>query len=106
MPTSPVLKWLEDLDRIEPPQSHHGIGKMPRIETLWAFLSVDKQGNEGLCGHVIPGLGWIGMMAADERRVDALREIAREIARESGKKIRLAKFTLREDLSVIDGTDA
>jgi hypothetical protein len=76
------------------------------VESLWAFLSVDEQGNEGLCGHRVEGLGWVALVGADEARVVLLRPIAKQIARESGSKIKLVRFTTREELEMIDGFDA
>lgn len=68
-----------------------------RIETLWAYLSVDE-GGEGICaregadGRIYP------LITNDPSRLYLMATVAREIADVSGRKIRLAKFTTREDL--------
>lgn len=73
-----------------------------KIEVLYAYLSVDEAGDEGLCGYVPKGGGpWTPMIGADWKRVQSLKGIARELARESGRAIRLAIFGTREDLEVI-----
>jgi hypothetical protein len=70
---------------------------MQPIDTIWAFLSVDETGNEGLAAasmgeHIMP------LVAADEKRLDIITPIAAKVARTSGRRIRLVKFTQREVL--------
>jgi hypothetical protein len=42
------------------------------------------------------------LIAGDKVRLDILREAAKNIARQTGVKITLARFTVREDLEVIE----
>jgi hypothetical protein len=76
------------------------------IDELWAFISKDDEGNEGLCGMPLPGGGMMPMVCADEARVDSLREMAQLIADNSGHDIVLRKFSNREDLEVFRKTMA
>lgn len=77
--------------------------EMPRIDTLWAFLSVDpRDGNEGVCaapalfgGHAV---GMAPMIAADEARVESLRNVARALAAQSGMSIKLVRFDVRTEV--------
>lgn len=71
-----------------------------RIETIWAVLSVDATG-EGLCGAQIHGR-WMTLTVADERLVEKiLVPIARDVSKATGKKLKLVKFTTREDIREI-----
>ena len=78
-------------------------GRMPHVGAVWCFLSKDDDGDEAMCGFRMPGQsgGWMAMIAADEKRVESLRRLAGIIAAQTGKKIVLAKFTMREDLETI-----
>ena len=75
-------------------------GLMPRIEHLWAFLSIDKDGDEAVCAAKM-GDTWMPLVAADEKRLDQLRPIAEQVARQIGRPIHLVKFTVRKEIEVI-----
>ncbi len=75
---------------------------LPRIDALWAFVSVDEDGNEGLCAMSLPG--WPGPMpliAADEARLRSLIPMAERLAAATKTRIRLIKLTTREELLAI-----
>lgn len=68
------------------------------ITELWAFVSVDDDGVEGLVAAPFGSPdNLLPLIAADRARLDSLRPIARQIARATGAKIRLLKLTGRED---------
>lgn len=73
---------------------------MLRIDEMFAFVAIDKTG-EGVMGFMGPSGQWFPMVGADMARVDQLRPMAQEIARTSGKEIKLLKFSKREELEVI-----
>ena len=69
---------------------------------MWAFISVDEQGNEGVCAATFPGLpGVTPLIAADEARLQSLLPMARHIARTTGMRIRLIRLGVRSELLVI-----
>ncbi len=70
-----------------------------RMDELFLFVAEDEEG-EGLIGQRI-GDQWIPFVCADKARLNSLRPMAENIARESGKKIKLIKFTTRTELEVI-----
>jgi len=76
---------------------------MPRINKIWAFLSVDKDGNEGVCAAPAPGVGCLPLIAADMARVDSLMPVAQMLARMSGMTIKLVEFSVRTELKEIVG---
>ena len=71
-----------------------------RIDEVFLFVASDVDG-EGIPAFM-DGLLWMPLVCADKARVDSLREMARTITRESGNKITLVRFTVREDLEVIE----
>lgn len=74
---------------------------MPRIEHIHAFIAEDRgPGDEGVTAFKGPH-GWMPMVGADVARVESLRAIAREMAR-NGKRIRLVKFSVREEVEVFE----
>jgi len=82
-----------------------------RIDTMYAFIVLDIDGTEGVPAMVVPGevLGLHGptllpMMGADLARIDGLRAYIQRDPMLRGKKITLAKFSVRENLDVIDRT--
>jgi hypothetical protein len=75
-------------------------GLMPCIEHLWAFLSIDKDGDEGVCAAKMGDM-WVPLVAADEKRVETLREYAQRLVEATGCPIRLVKFTVRQEIEVI-----
>jgi hypothetical protein len=78
-----------------------------RIDEVWMFISVDETG-EGVCAGPLMGPGsMVPLIAADEARLKSLIPIARQLARDSGKQVKLIKLSGRTDLMTIqpDGSD-
>ena len=81
---------------------HKPVNTLARIDALWAFVSVDDDGNEGLCAMPLPGLpGPIPLIAADEARLRSLIPMAERLAAAAKMRIRLIKLTTREELLAI-----
>ena len=75
---------------------------MPRILQLFAFLAVGDDGDEGVIAGIMHG-AWVPLVGADMARIDSLRRMAEQVARETGKRIVLAKFSAREDVEHFGG---
>ena len=74
---------------------------MPKINELFAFISIDEGlEDEGIIASKF-GDVWMPLVGADQKRIDSLRSIAKQIAQATGKYVILAKFTHRTDLEVI-----
>jgi hypothetical protein len=74
---------------------------MPRIESVWAFVSVDPEDdNEGICSMMWGG-SLLPMIASDKTRVEQLKPIARDLKHYTGMRIKLVKFTVREEIEEI-----
>ncbi len=71
---------------------------MPRIEEMYAFVAEDTGPDDE--GVVAMSLGnvLLPLVGADMARVESLRPIAKDISEKTGKKVRLLRFTQREDL--------
>jgi hypothetical protein len=74
-----------------------------RVNQLFAFLVVDKDGDEGVPGMRI-GPVHLALMGADMARVESLRAIAAQAPELKGLRITIARFGDREDIGTIDRT--
>lgn len=75
-----------------------------KIEELYLFISEDEKG-EGVCSFQLMLNGertMLTMVCADKDRLNSLMPYAKSIARESRKKIKLIKFTNREEIQEIE----
>jgi len=71
-----------------------------RIRELWVFVSIDADGDEGMCAFMSE-TGWMPMIAADMKRVDSLRPIAQAICNESGSTVEVRHLTQIETVETI-----
>lgn len=77
-----------------------------RVTEVYAFLMIDPtDGDEGvpaaeaiIDGHLMP----LPMIAADATRLTILRAWAKDIAHTARRPIVLARFSVREDVEVIE----
>lgn len=76
---------------------------MSKVEQLFAFIVEDSgPDDEGVIALLsekgVEGQFWLPLVGSDMARVDSLRSIAKGIGGQIGKKVKLARFTNREDL--------
>ncbi len=72
------------------------------ITEVWAYISEDEKGEEGICGFQDPYTKqWVPMIASDKTRLETLRPFAHQIAVLTKRKVKLAKFYNREDCGEI-----
>lgn len=76
---------------------------MPRIEKIWAFLSRDRYGNEGLCAAPMGSIPFMPLIASDEERLKQITPIAEKLAAVADMTIVLVEFTTRTELREIKG---
>ena len=72
-----------------------------RITEMFAFILLDDDNTEGIPAFNAKGIA-MPLVGADMARVDSLRPIAQQLAKDMHKKITLAKFSVREDLEVLE----
>lgn len=74
-----------------------------RIEHVWAFIATDPaNGDEGIPAMMI-GRTMCPLIGADEARLASLREMAQELVRMTGIKIRLVRFDSLVELGDVAG---
>lgn len=71
-----------------------------RIKTIHAFISIDQDDEEGVIGQLMPDGTWMPLICADEERLLSIRPMAEKIA-QTGIKVKLVRFTQREDVEEI-----
>lgn len=72
------------------------------LNEIWAYISEDEAGNEGLCGFQDPNTKlWVPMIAADEVRMQSLKPFAHQVAVVTNRKVKLVKFHNKEELDTI-----
>ena len=77
-----------------------------KAEELYVFISQDTNGNEGICAvEMVLDERRILMplIASDKEWLSSLTGHARNLARRGDKKIKLIKFTNREEIQEIEG---
>lgn len=72
-----------------------------RVARLHAVLSVDDDGNEALCMQPDGEGGLVPLLAADDDRRDDIWRRGQQIARSTGRTMRLVSFDDRRDEAVI-----
>lgn len=73
---------------------------MFRIRDIHAFVAEDEEGEEGLCAFFTGGQ-WMPLVAADPARLVSIRPVAQAIAKQTGRPIKLIRFTQREEVETI-----
>lgn len=65
---------------------------------VYAFLSVDEHGNEGIVGLPGPDGRPMPLVFGHPRMIERARQIVRELARVGGRKIRLVRYQTKSVL--------
>lgn len=73
-------------------------GRFLKIEKLYAFVSKDKNGSEGIMAVLQPGGIWLPLIGADIDRVNSLIPIADNIAKHSGMNYEIRMFIQEEQI--------
>lgn len=79
------------------------INYLEKITEIYVFASVDE-GGEGVVGMTLPVNGretFMPFVCADKTRMEQLKPIAKKIAQESGKTIKLLKFKQRKEIETL-----
>lgn len=84
---------------------HNPGNTLLRIDNIWAFVSTDKDGHEGLCAAPLwRGGDPIPMIAADEARLANLIPLAEHLSKIAGMTIRLIRLHTREEVRTFTPT--
>ena len=71
------------------------------IENVWMAISVDENGDEGVCA-VMVGNSWMPLIAADRDRLPFVERSAQELADLQDKHIRIIRLTERSEVREIN----
>lgn len=73
-----------------------------RVSKVRVFLTdLPEDGGEGVVAMPTPQ-GLIPLVAMDDKQFEAFKDMAQQMANESGKSIRAVEFTSREDLHTFE----
>jgi hypothetical protein len=72
------------------------------IERVWLFVGKEPRQDEGIVAEQRAGM-WFPFVAADERRLESLKERARSLPIAPGTTIKLVRFDLRTELELLRG---
>ncbi len=75
---------------------------MPRINQMYVFAAEEGPDDEGVVAFSGPDGQWYPMVGADDARVMHLMPEAKKIAKLTGRRIRVLKFTTRQEMEVIE----
>ncbi len=67
------------------------------IEYLYAALSIDDKGNEGIVAQIIPGMGGFPMVFGSKDKLDNAMPLIRDTVKLIKQKVRIFKF-IKSDL--------
>lgn len=78
------------------------INTILRIDEVFAAISVDDDGTEGICAVRI-GNDWMPLLAADKSRLPFVEKQAEMIAKAQSRLVKIIRLHSREELRQIDG---
>lgn len=73
-------------------------GRFLRITELYAFISKDENGHEGIMGFLTDYGTMMPMIGADTDRIDSLRPLADRISKTTGIKYEIRYFGQNKDI--------
>lgn len=72
------------------------------ITKLYAFLSVDERGNEGILGGPVGELGYVPLITGNQRVLNNIMlPLAKQMAKMTKKKVVLVEFASRTNIREI-----
>lgn len=74
-----------------------------KIDQMYAFVMADEDGDEGIPAFSLPESKLVmPMVGADMKRIEQLKPIAQKMANDLKKPVRICKFTVREEVEVVE----
>jgi hypothetical protein len=70
----------------------HDPGNDIQIVEIFAFLSIDDKGRNGIVASMLPGLGSTPLVTGSAKTAETMKPIAAEVARRTGRTVGLFKF--------------
>jgi hypothetical protein len=72
-----------------------------KVTEAYAFVCINERGEERQVSIQV-GDTWVPLFCLDFEALPRIRALAQDLARQSGRTIRLLRFTRREQLEVIE----
>lgn len=73
------------------------------IDEVFAFISVDENGDEGVIAVKGHDGSYLPLIGADMERIDSLRHIAAHTGEANNMTVKLIKLSVREELETYNG---
>jgi hypothetical protein len=70
----------------------HNPGNEAKIERVFAFLSIDSQGRNGIVAEILPGLGSTPLVTGSRKTAQTMIPLAQKVADRTGMRIGLFTF--------------
>ena len=70
----------------------HDPGNEEKITRLYAFLSIDAEGRNGVVAEILPGLGSTPLITGKRSVAKSIIPLAEKVAARTGKKVGLFVF--------------
>ena len=74
---------------------------LPRIDNIWAVLSVDEGGEGVVAAPIQKGMLTVPLIAADEAHLEDILQVAHALAKMTGKRMKLVRFSSRHEVEDI-----
>lgn len=74
-------------------------------DVLYAFMSEDENGNRGIVGCILPGVGSTPLVTLSPNGVDLMRPHAADAARKTGRKVVLVSYKI-DSIQTVDPSGA
>lgn len=77
-----------------------------RIDEIYALLTVDEEGGEGIMGFSTGPQGWMPIISSDRAHIEALTERhGKPVGELMNMTVRMVQFTSRTDLALVHEHD-
>jgi len=71
----------------------HDPGNTDRLDEVYVFMSIDEEGRNGIVASILPELGSTPLVTGSRMAAKAMKPLAQEIAKLTGKPVGLFRFT-------------
>lgn len=75
---------------------HSPDNELEHIDQLWAFISLDEQGREGIMGAMVDER-WFMLATGNPRVLEQMKPLAKQVAAMAGKSYKLLRFARVEE---------
>lgn len=77
-----------------------------KVTEMFAWLAVEENGSEGIIAGPVGRHELMPLVGGDRKRMEALRPVAEYVQQQTGLRIKLVRFSEREELESIGRADA